>query len=210
MEKNMIALLVAVLILACLNLSAQGEFVVFDGKDAVKGQTWADPKDSVAFGLSTVKPCTGKSSHLDLNAKWSNWWAGGGWNWHGWYDTDASPGDDISSYDDLSLSICLYSGSIKDLWIQLVDTANKSTSMIKLKESGIADSFGAEYKTVAIPLSKFDMTGFNKKNVWGINFGIIPQTQAGECRIFIGKIEFLKKLPAPIPVSVPASVPAVK
>lgn len=77
MEKKLLALSALILVqAACLNISAQGELLIFDGQNAVKGQSWADPKDSVTFALSNIKPNSGKLSHLDLNAKWSNWWAG--------------------------------------------------------------------------------------------------------------------------------------
>lgn len=168
-----------------LSVFAQS-LVVFDGADKKKGQSWADPKDTVVLTVSDAQPFNGRSA-LELKAKWSNWWAGGGWNWFGWY----GPGDDLSQYTNLTFQIKKSSGDLKDLFVAFVDTANKASKPVNIIESGCITAIGAEYAKVTVPMSKF--TGeFNSKAVWGINFGILPQAQAGECTLYFAQIEFIR------------------
>jgi len=169
----------------CLNTMAQS-LVVFDGADKKDGKSWAGPKDTVTFDVSNAQPYNNKAA-LELKAKWSNWWAGGGWNWFGWY----GEGNDVSQYANLSFYIKKSSGDLKDLGVNLVDAANKQSKRIKIIESGCITSIGAEYAKVTIPMSKF--TGdFNSKAIWGTDFGIYPKEQAGECSLYIAQIEFGK------------------
>lgn len=176
---------IALIFLMGLNVFAQS-LVVFDGKEKKKGQAWADPKDTVTLAVSDAQQYNG-SSALELKARWSNWWAGGGWNWFGWY----GPGDDLSQYSNLTFQIKKSSGELKDLFIQLVDTNNKASKQVNIVEAGCVAAIGGEYVKVTIPLSKF-AGEFNNKAIWGINFGILPMAQTGECTLYFAQIEFGK------------------
>ncbi len=174
------------------NLLAQdGSRAVFDGAGKSGGQAWTDPKDTVSFSVSSEELFR-NGKHLDLNAKWSSWWAGGGWNWAGWYDPDGTLSVDASGYSNLVFQIKLKSGAINDLWVSLTDSSNKNSAQVFLKKDCGLPAIGAQYAEVKIPMQKFLKDGFNPKAIWGINFGIVPETESGEARLFIAQIEFAK------------------
>ncbi|HCE44472.1 MAG TPA: hypothetical protein DET40_13065 [Lentisphaeria bacterium] len=170
-----------------LNAMSQADsLVVFNGSDKKSGKSWASPKETVSLAVSATESFNSRSV-LELKAKWSNWWAGGGWNWRGWYGS----GDDISQFANMTFSIKKASGDFKDISVQLVDTTNKASKQLNIIESGSVASIGSDYAKVTVPLAKLG-GDYNSKSVWGINFGIAPKSQGGECIIYIAEIEFGK------------------
>lgn len=175
-------------------ISAQeSKLVVYDGGENSKGKAWADPKETVTIKQSKKSPYK-NSQHLILKGSWSNWWAGGGWNWYGWYNGS----DNLLDYKTLNFALKLESGDrhIKDIWVSLVDTKGNHSAKVYIIKNGYASKkdLKGDYTEIALPMSKLAGIAGNTniRAIWEIVFGIIPSAKKGSAEIFIDNIYFEK------------------
>ena len=150
--------------------------IIFDGISRLHGSGWSDPKETTSLAI-TSRPVLQNRKGLEFRAGWTNYWAGGGWNWHNWQPG----GDDLRPYNALSLKFRKVSGELADFWFQLGDADRKSSGQVRLLASGLLSEITGEFQTVLIPLPLFD-DDYDRTRVSTLNFGVMPGTQQkGEC-----------------------------
>ena len=57
--------------------------IIFDGISRTHGSGWSDPKETTSLAITSL-PVLQNRKGLEFRAGWTNYWAGGGWNWHNW------------------------------------------------------------------------------------------------------------------------------
>ena len=150
--------------------------IIFDGISRIHGSGWSDPKETTSLAITSL-PVLQNRKGLEFRAGWTNYWAGGGWNWHNWQPG----GDDLRPYNALSLKFRKVSGELADFWFQLGDADRKSSGQVRLLASGLLSEITGEFQTVLIPLPLFD-GDYDRTRVSTLNFGVMPGTQQkGEC-----------------------------
>ena len=150
--------------------------IIFDGISRLHGSGWSDPKETTSLAITSL-PVLQNRKGLEFRAGWTNYWAGGGWNWHNWQPG----GDDLRPYNALSLKFRKVSGELADFWFQLGDADRKSSGQVRLLASGLLSEITGEFQTVLIPLPLFD-GDYDRMRVSTLNFGVMPGTQQkGEC-----------------------------
>ena len=160
--------------------------ILFDGASRTEGGGWSDPKETTALGI-TSEPVIQNRRALEFRGGWTNYWAGGGWNWKNWQPE----GDDLRPFNALSLKIRKTSGELADFWFQLQDVDRKSSGQVRLLGSGLLAEITGEFQTVVIPLLLFDGE-FDRTKVSTLNFGIMPGTQQkGECTLQFADITLI-------------------
>ena len=193
---DLLAPVVVLLILPSARVTAADKLVVWDGEQITQGQSWVAPvRDTNSYKLQTVEAHGGKTA-LEMHAEGAEW-VGGGWNWHGWWPTNA--GADTTPFTHLTFWIKVKGRFTNQINIWLNCSATKKESVKVNLFDYVKDVADGGWHELAIPLADLtkERTGFDPKSVWEFDIGTwSPET--GPISLFVDDIAFENRTaPAP-------------
>ena len=172
---------------------AFGSRVLFDGEQHKEGKGFALPRGLSKYEVSTLKPFEGER-HLFYDLRFDQGWTGCGWNWASW-DYSSNKVVNLKDFEAIVFYISLSPCSVSDITFQLTsenvdgqpDGFGKKVSifpMIKKRD---------KYIRIIIPIDQLEGFSLDSSKVWGFNLGVFAgkASNAGQCRIYIDKLELL-------------------
>jgi photosystem II stability/assembly factor-like uncharacterized protein len=147
--------------------------VVWDGDTAAGGKGWAQPKATTSIQVQAAEVHAGNGA-LQMHAE-AKGWAGGGWNWLGWWPKDG--GTDLTGFRNLSLWMKVagakpQGGGIK---VAMACSAGDKTSAEADVVKACPEIFDGKWHEVVIPL-EWMLAGkpeFNPKKAWQLNVSVV-------------------------------------
>jgi len=161
--------------------ASDAKLLVWNGEQFAGGHPWlAPPMPLNYFKAQTDEAKSGKTS-MELRAECAGW-VGGGWNWHGWYPSNA--GTDVSAYANLTFWAKLEGDHPNSMNVKINTSTGRSTASVSIFDYVVneGDLTDGEWHEIIIPLA--DMTegegaGFDAKKAWEIGFDSwAPQVRA--------------------------------
>jgi len=157
--------------------------IVWNGDDIATGQGWASPEMTNKITKSSIAPDAGTGVDGTASLKWTAIgpeWSGFGWNWFGWWPSDA--GTDVSKMTRLVFKIKVVATSpdklppVDAFNVKLGCSGNgqKGTDTLPIAnyEPAFADG---QWHDIAVPLADFyalpKSADFDKKTAWEFDVG---------------------------------------
>jgi len=171
-------------------VAADAKLIVWDGEKITRGQSWVAPQKPVnSFRSQTDEKHSGLAA-LELHGEGAAS-IGGGWNWFGWYPSDA--GTDTRNYKNITFWMKVEGDSKPEsLVLELDSSTNKKTTKSVNILSYSDDLMDGEWHDVIIPLRdiyKDADPGFDPAKVWMVNFNTWSPTPRN-FSIFVDDIGF--------------------
>jgi hypothetical protein len=157
--------------------------IVWNGDDLATGQGWAAPPMTNKVTKASIAPEAGVGVGGTAGLKWTAIgpeWAGFGWNWFGWWPSDA--GTDVSKMTRLLFKIKIVGVSPDKLppvdaftvKINCSGNGQKGTDTLPIANYDAAILDG-EWHDIAIPLADFyaleKSADFDKTTAWELDIG---------------------------------------
>ena len=154
--------------------SSDSKIIIWNGESNASGFPWLSPPAPLNYWKAQTEEAKSGTTAMELRAECSGW-VGGGWNWHGWYPSNA--GTDVSAYANLVFWAKLEGEHPNSLNVKLNCSSNGGKQTLGLSVfdymHGEEDLFDGEWHEIVVPMADLlgdGKTGFDTRKAW--EFGI--------------------------------------
>ncbi|MCL1910164.1 MAG: hypothetical protein FWG05_04430, partial [Kiritimatiellaeota bacterium] len=166
-----------------LNLaSSDSKIMIWNGENLSGGYPWLAPPAPLNYLKAQTDEAKSGNTAMEFRAECGGW-VGGGWNWHGWYPSNA--GTDISGYANLVFWAKLEGDHPGSMNVKVNSSNGKTTLNVSVFDYTLGDEdlTDGEWHEIVVPMADLlgdGGTGFDARKAWEIGF----DSWAGQPRSF--------------------------
>ena len=151
--------------------STSERHIVWDGEEFAHGLSWAAPQNPFIY----LKPQTDDAHSGEVALEFHGdgaGWMGGGWNWHGWYPSNA--GTDITGFRNLAFWVKVVGDNPGGIGIALNCSSNKKQTRACSIQDYCPGLLDGAWHEVVMPLTDLYQGAreFDPRSVWQLDLNI--------------------------------------